>query len=244
MAKKKGAAPASSGTARKKSASTGATRKRASARDQDVADAFDETVTHDSVSAVTPVPQDADPDGQVTYETETVPPMADAATRDAEQNGRTSTSRRTIASVDKNEWVTLKSNCYGQLTYKSKAGYSFELLEFGATTDIPFGELLIMRNEQPAFFQNGWVVPVSDNAANVIDALQLTRYCKSLETLENFDDIFSLEPDAMRELIAGMPQPMRENAARRARGLIDEGVLDSVRKIEAIETAVGYSLRD
>lgn len=109
---------------------------------------------------------------------------------------------------------------------------------------IPFSELITMRNEQPAFFRNAWVVPVSDNANEVISALQLERYYTGLSMLENFDDIFAMDIDDMKALIGGLSNQMKENVARRAYALYEDGTIDSVKVIEAVEESTGFELKE
>lgn len=155
---------------------------------------------------------------------------------------KSTAKRKSLSSFDQNELVELKSCFYGQLIYISRAGYSLTFPEFGAVELIPIKELITMRNEQPVFFRNGWVVPVSKNAQEIIDALQLTRYYKNISIFENFDDIFEMEIGDLISLIKNMAPAMKENVARRAFQLKNDGVIDSAKIIEAISEATGFSL--
>lgn len=152
--------------------------------------------------------------------------------------------RKSLTAFDQNELIELKSCFYGKLIYRSHAGYALEWPEFGTVELIPFSELITMRNEQPAFFRNAWVVPVSDNANEVISALQLERYYTGLSMLENFDDIFAMDVDDMKALISGLSNQMKENVARRAYALYEDGTIDSVKVIEAVEESTGFELKE
>lgn len=151
--------------------------------------------------------------------------------------------RKTLSALDPNELVELESRVEGKLIYVSTSGYTIEWSEFGDAHLVPISELIKMRNEQPSFFRNHWVYPISDNGNTVIEALQLDRYYKKLSDLRNFDEIFEYEPAQLFEIMKDAPDYMKENVARRAEQLVENGELDSVSVIEAIEKATGFSVR-
>lgn len=152
--------------------------------------------------------------------------------------------RKALSSLDPNELVELQSCVEGRLIYVSNAGYYIEWAEFGDVHLVPIGEILKMRNEQPAFFRNHWVYPVSANAQDVISALQLERYYNKLSDLTNFDDIYSYEPEQIAIALQDATPFMKENVARRCAQLVADGVIDSVVVIETVEKATGYPVRD
>lgn len=152
--------------------------------------------------------------------------------------------KKTLSSLDPNEIVELQSCTEGKLVYASKSGYHIEWSEFGDVHLVPISEIIKMRNEQPAFFRNHWVYPVSDNAQEVINALQLDRYYNKLSDLKNFDDLFDYEPEQIALALRDAPQFMKENVARRCAQLVADGTLDSVAVVEAVEKATGFQVRD
>ena len=151
--------------------------------------------------------------------------------------------RKTLSALDPNELVELESRVEGKLIYVSTSGYTIEWAEFGDAHLVPISEIIKMRNEQPAFFRNHWVYPISENSDTLIEALQLDRYYKSLTDLQDFDDLFDYEPEQLFAVIKDAPAYMKENVARRCEQLIVDGRLDSVSVIEAIEKATGLSIR-
>lgn len=152
--------------------------------------------------------------------------------------------RKTLSSLDPNELVELQSCVEGRLIYVSSSGYYIAWAEFGDIHLVPVSEIVKMRNEQPNFFRNHWVYPVSDNANDVIEALQLERYYNKLYDLKDFDDLFSYEPEQIMVAMQDATPFMKENAARRCAQLVNTGVVDSVSVIEAIERATGCPVRD
>ena len=151
--------------------------------------------------------------------------------------------RKTLSSLDPNELVELESRVEGKLIYVSTTGYTIEWSEFGDAHLVPISEIIKMRNEQPAFFRNHWVYPISENNDVIIEALQLDRYYKSLTDLQNFDDLFGYEADQLIAVLKDAPAYMKENIARRCEQLVENGELDSVATIDAIEKATGFSVR-
>lgn len=154
------------------------------------------------------------------------------------------TRAKTLSALDPNELVELSSCVEGKLVYVSNSGYTIEWSEFGDIHLVPISEIIKMRNEQPAFFRNHWVYPVSENADEVIAALQLERYYNKLADLKDFDELFDYEPDQLAGILKDATVYMKENVARRAAQLVSSGELDSVSVIDAVEKATGFKIKD
>lgn len=157
------------------------------------------------------------------------------------------TTKRKITStkIDMNELVNVQSCSYGGVVYISKkTGYRIEWPEFGTIQMMTVDELMTMRNSQPAFFKNGWVRLVGDNADTVKQYLQLERYYKNDLDFEDFDEVYELSADEIIAVVSELSDSMKESIARRAIDLIKDGTIDSKKKIAAIETATGFDLSE
>lgn len=153
--------------------------------------------------------------------------------------------RVTSDKIDLNDLVEVRSRFYGGLTYISrKTGYRVSWSEYDSFQYLTIDELMTMRNTQPQFFTNNWVVIVGDNAEDVKSFLQIDRYYKGFDAVDGFDELFGYEPDEIIEVVGKMSGSMKENVARRAYALIKSGELDSVKVIAALEEACGYELRE
>lgn len=153
--------------------------------------------------------------------------------------------RLTMHDIDVNELVEVQSCCYGELIYISrKTGYRVQWPEFGTIQPLTVDELITMRNSQPAFFRNGWVRFVGDNAKDIAHYLQVDRYFAQDLPYEQFDDVYELSPEQILTVVGGLSNAMKESIARRAIDLINDGTIDSRKKIEAIETATGFILSE
>lgn len=165
----------------------------------------------------------------------------------AADDGKTSSAKKRVSSrnMDMNELVDVQSAVYGGLVYVSKkTGYTIEWPDFGSTQPVTVDELMTMRNSQPAFFKKGWVRLIGDNAEEVKHYLQLERYCANELPYEDFDEVYELSAEDIVSTVSGLSDSMKESIARRAIDLINDGVIDSNKKINAIEAATGYDLSE
>lgn len=139
--------------------------------------------------------------------------------------------------------VICKNGTRGNLIYKSSRnlGYEVEWNEFGEEQEISFGELLAMRGSQRRFFEENWIL-IED--PEVIKKLGVERYYKNVPSAENFDEIFSLAPEKLREKVSEMSDGMKDSVRIRAKELIKEGVIDSRSTIKAISEAVGKDIEE
>lgn len=155
------------------------------------------------------------------------------------------TKRKPLPKLDLNELVEVESCFHGTLNFvSSKTGRRAAWSGFGATDYLTVEDLLSMRNTQPAFFKNNWIILTGDNADSVFEYLQLGRFYKDYRSLEDFAELFSMSPEELKDALERMNSEAKENVARHAYSLIQEGELDSVRLIEIIEDATGFNLRE
>ena len=151
----------------------------------------------------------------------------------------------TLADVSLNELVEVQSCYYGNLIYvSSKTNAKTKWSEFGVSEYMPVEEVMVMRNSQPAFFRNQWVRLVGDNAEDVMNFLQLQRYYPKATQFDDFEEIFDKTPAKIKEIVSEFTDSMKESFARYAHSLVQSGEIDSIKKIEAIEDATGFDLRE
>jgi hypothetical protein len=172
--------------------------------------------------------------GETEAETKVVPPKEPEEPEEPEEPK--------YVTIDPNALIGLENRSPGRLIYRSLAGYQVVWAGFGDVADVPFSEVSKMRNERPAFFKNGWVVPISGNANEIIVALQLDRYYDNAHIAEDFDTVFKLSPDEFKKRVTKMSVSQREVVALRASVLIKDGKIDSAKLIKAISEATGLDL--
>jgi hypothetical protein len=153
--------------------------------------------------------------------------------------------RLTLADVSLNELAEVQSCFYGTLVYvSSKTGYRITWGEFGTSQYMPVEELMAMRNSQPAFFTNQWVRIIGDNAADVMNFLQLDRFYSQTAKVDDFNDIFTYTPKKIEEVVSTFTDSMKESFARYTRSLVQNGEVDSIKKIDVIERVTGFEIKE
>lgn len=139
-----------------------------------------------------------------------------------------------------NMFVTVKNGFNGKLVYKSrKTGESFIWDQFGDEQDIELQELKNAKSASRLFFENNWFM---FDDPEVISYLGVERYYKNALSLDKFDDIFAMNPEALKEKIAQLSSGQRNSVAYRARQLINEGEIDSRKVIAALEESLDIEL--
>lgn len=136
--------------------------------------------------------------------------------------------------------VPVKNGFAGMLVYKSrKTGERFVWQAFGDEQDMELQELRAARNASHAYFRNNWFL-IDD--PEVLNYLGVEKYYSNALTYEEFDELPELSPEEIEERIANLPDGQKRSVAYRAKQLIAEGAIDSIRAINALEAALGTAL--
>ncbi len=147
---------------------------------------------------------------------------------------------RVRTALSPNMVVTVRNGYAGKLIYKSrKTGERFVWDNFGDEQDMELQELKNARNSSKTYFAKNWFL-IDD--PEVIDYLGVEQYYKNALTYENFDKLFELDADEVAARIAALPTGQRSTVAYRAKQLISEGKIDSIKVINALEAGLGVTL--
>lgn len=169
-----------------------------------------------------------------------IPAMDEA--QDSTREKKTVT-KKVLPKVDLDELVDVRSNYAGTLYFRARSGQEQSWAEYGMVSPMSVRDVLAIRNESPAFFRNGWISLVGDNAESVSDYLQLHRYGADMIQTD-FDELLEKSVDEIQRVVSALPQEAVESLARRANALIEAGKLDSKQKIKALSDLLGYELDD
>lgn len=139
--------------------------------------------------------------------------------------------------------VECKNGTMGALIYVSNRnlGYTVEWSEFGEVQEIEFSELQAMRGAQRRFFEDNWIL-IED--ADVLKKLGVERFYKNALTTENFDSVFEMDAQQIKEKVSVMSDGMKDAVRVRAKEKIASGELDSRSVIKALGEAVGVDLEE
>lgn len=156
-----------------------------------------------------------------------------------------------IVKLDDTLLVTVKSNVYGQLTYtNSRTGDTTVWAHFGEPQDISMGDLRAMKGTQRAFFENQWIyiVGVVDEgyedvtSEDIYKVLQVTQYYKNVLDPARFHEFFRWEEQKIRDHVGMLSKRGKANLVVAANHAIENGTLDSVKKIRLLEELLGCEL--
>ena len=170
---------------------------------------------------------------------ETVPAATEAAAETA-----AAPAEKPVYKVKKdlnpNMVVTVKNGFNGTLVYKSKrTGEVFVWDVFGSEQEMELQDLKAARNTYKAFFINNWFL---FDDPEVIEWLGMTQYYKHALNSESFNDLFSGTPEEIKETVAKLSDGQKKSVAFRAKQLIQEGEIDSIKVINALEESLSIDL--
>lgn len=142
--------------------------------------------------------------------------------------------------LNPNMVVTVKNGFNGTLVYKSKrTGEVFVWDVFGSEQDMELQDLKAARNTYKAFFINNWFL---FDDPEVIEWLGMTQYYKHALNSESFNDLFSGTPEEIKKTVDKLSDGQKKSVAFRAKQLIQEGEIDSIKVINALEESLSIDL--
>lgn len=173
-------------------------------------------------------------------EPENTTAVAETAT---EQSTEEDTRRKYRArDVDTSQMILVRNGFQGLLVYKSsRTGELFEWDEFGGEQEMELRELINAKNSAKGFFINNWFL-FDDEDAWVIDYLGVGVYYKNTLNVEEFDELFSMSPDEIGDIVASLSDGQKRSLSYRARVKIANEEIDSTKMIRALEEALGTAL--
>lgn len=139
-----------------------------------------------------------------------------------------------------NAIISVRNGFNGKLLYRSrKTGEVYIWEMFGDEQDIEFQELRNARNSYRSFFENNWFL---FDDPEVIDCLDLKQYYKNALSYEEFDSVFKQSAEEIKDRLSKLSKGQKSSVAYRAKQLIREGGIDSIKVINAVEDALGIEL--
>lgn len=138
---------------------------------------------------------------------------------------------------NKTDDICVKSGYPGKLIFRSdKTGLTYIWDDMTAENYISVDELLDARGKHPKFFSKNYFL--FDDMA-VVEYLKMSKYYANALTSEEFATIFALPDKKMVERIAKLSEGQKRTLSYLAVAQIDSKDIDSRKKIEALEQALG-----
>lgn len=142
--------------------------------------------------------------------------------------------------LDPGMYVTVKNGFNGTLVYKSKkTGERFVWEAFGDEQEIELAELKAAKNSYKSFFVNNWFL---FDDPEVIEWLGMNQYYKYALNSASFDKLFEKSPEEIEKTVDALSNGQKKSVAFRARQLIAEGTIDSIKVIAALEKSLSAEL--
>lgn len=142
--------------------------------------------------------------------------------------------------LDPNMYVTVKNGFNGTLVYKSKkTGERFVWDAFGDEQEMELAELKSAKNSYKAFFVNNWFL---FDDPEIIEWLGMGQYYKYALNSASFDKLFEKTPDEIEKVVAALSAGQKKSLAFRAKQLIADGMIDSIKVIAALEKSLSVEL--
>ena len=139
-----------------------------------------------------------------------------------------------------NTFVTVRNGFNGKLIYKShRTNEKFVWDGFGAEQDIELQELKSAKSTHKSFFANNWFL---FDDPEVIAYLGVERFYDSALSFNEFDEIFNQTPDKIAARIATIPDGQKRSLVYKAKQLIADGTIDSMKTVNVLEKALNVEL--
>lgn len=149
----------------------------------------------------------------------------------------------TAAEITNDTMIECRSGTAGNLIYKStlNPGYTVEWEDFGDVQEIEYRELVSMRANQRRFFEDNWIL-IDDPV--VVKKLGVGRYYQNSLTTDDFEDVFTMTADEIKEVVPALPGGTKDAIASEAKKKIESGELDSRSAIKALEDSLDVELEE
>lgn len=144
--------------------------------------------------------------------------------------------------MDKNELIQVTNITNGTVIYVSKKTGAEYLLEgYGSTEMIELGELITMKASANKILTEPWLRIDDENA---VEFLGLKSIYEKANLFEDVNKFFSKSLKEMEKNLEKAPSGYKSLVASKAKEMIDNKELDSIKKIELIENILKVNLRD
>ena len=165
--------------------------------------------------------------------------------------GEVTLGEKTGSPVQDNLLVRVKSNVFGKLIYVNKRNGEKTVWDgVGDVQIMTIGDLRMMRAEQNAFYRNQWILilgPMDGSGegitcADIYDALGIKQYYANYIDPSDLSGIISWDDAEIEERVSMLSRAQRDNLIVALNTYIENGRLDSIRKIRTFEKALGVEL--
>lgn len=145
-----------------------------------------------------------------------------------------------FADIDPHDEVECYNMTSGVLVFGNpKTGETTLWHEYGDMNILEVQDLIQMRNAARSFFTEPWIMIYDED---ILQYLRVDQYYKNIPRDGNFDDIFDLPLEEILEKVSSFTNSTKKLVAQRAVAKIEDGSLDSMKTVSALEKTLGFQL--
>ena len=161
--------------------------------------------------------------------------------------------KREKVRLDDSTLVRVKSNTFGKLVYINKrTGERTEWPNFGEEQSVTMADLRAMKGSQNDFYADNMIIIVGCDddrymdvtPEEIYDALLVSKYYKNFLDPDKFGALFSMSEDVIRERVGQLSRNGRLNLIVSLNKAIEDGALDSMKKIRLFEELLNCDLAE
>ncbi len=144
--------------------------------------------------------------------------------------------------IDMHQYITVRNGAFGKLIYISpRTGERFVWEDFGDEQEMELQELRNAKAANKKFYERNWFM-FDEDYDWVIDFLGVRAFYNHALSIDNFDDLFTKKPAEIEKIISGLSSGQKKSVSYRARQLVADGVIDSMKVINTLEKCLDIEL--
>ena len=144
--------------------------------------------------------------------------------------------------VDPNQIIMVRNGFNGRLIYVStKTGEKYVWDALGDEAEMDIKELRSAKGSQKRFFEDNWFM-FDDEYSWVIPYLGVTKYYENALSVDDLQDFTSKTPSEIKKICTSLGEGQRKTVTYLVRQLFEEGKIDSMKTVSALEEGLGISL--
>jgi len=158
----------------------------------------------------------------------------------SEATAKTAKQPIRVKDLDPNMYITVRNGFQGILNYRSRrTGQWYVWGKFGDEQEMELFELRDAKNQSIDYYKNNWFL-IDD--PDILDWLGVSRYYEYALDYDGFDKLFEHTSDEIAEIVKGLSGGQKMTLAYKAKQMISNGEIDSMKTIAALEEGLGRTL--
>ena len=151
---------------------------------------------------------------------------------------------QTVKKFDLNTPIRCRSVRQNDLIYVASNGYTYIWTGFGDVRELPYQEVLSMKSRRSQFLYAPWLI-IDDE-----DLLATKEFAGEFDDIydiyKQFEDpktFFDKKPSEIRDVLEKAPSGLKDLIVYNAGQYINNGILDSIGVINAVDSVLGTQLK-